>query len=440
MKMKKFLEHGIYFLALILPFQTRLIIRRGEVGGGFSEYQTIGLYVVDIFLIALLALFFFYFLSQIRRAQKDDLKIAGIWWIWAGLDLMAFISIWLSPDKILAAYKYVVFLAGIGLFFLVWRASFDKIKFVYFLLLGFVFQAVLGIIQFLNQYGFANKYLGLAEHNPKNLGVSVVETVGGDGLARRWLRAYGGLEHPNILGGILAIGIILVLVLFIRKNYFFGKRRNYWGEYLILFLLSAGLFFTFSRAAWLSLGMGIAVLSGAFIFKRKWVYLKILGKALGFLAVLVLVFGLSYKSLVFTRLTGETQLERKSNQERIDSLKEARGLIKENWFLGAGIGNYTRVLAEEKEGHPSWFYQPVHNTFLLVWSEVGIAGLFFYLLLFFYLVWRSLKRGNFLNLALLTSLLVLMMFDHWWWSLHFGILFWALIFGLIMRNNQAGVS
>ena len=56
----------------------------------------------------------------------------------------------------------------------------------------------------------------MAVHKAEELGTSVVETVGADGLGERWLRAYGGLDHPNILGGILAVALLLFIILHIE--------------------------------------------------------------------------------------------------------------------------------------------------------------------------------------------------------------------------------
>ncbi len=67
----------------------------------------------------------------------------------------------------------------------------------------------------------ANKYFGLAQQNPGNLGVSVLEIDG-----YRILRSYGSLPHPNILGGFLFVSIIVGIYLwvnFYKKNYYYSK-------------------------------------------------------------------------------------------------------------------------------------------------------------------------------------------------------------------------
>ena len=76
---------------------------------------------------------------------------------------------------------------------------------------GAFLQACLGIYQFFTQSSFACKWLGMASHNAQDLGVSVIETLSGE----RWLRAYGGLDHPNIFGGFLCFSILILISFFI---------------------------------------------------------------------------------------------------------------------------------------------------------------------------------------------------------------------------------
>ena len=49
----------------------------------------------------------------------------------------------------------------------------------------------------------------------------MIEAAGG-----RWLRAYGGLDHPNILGGFLALALIVAADLLAEKRTENRKRRG----------------------------------------------------------------------------------------------------------------------------------------------------------------------------------------------------------------------
>src|SRR6056297_1189828 len=383
-KIEKFLEYGVYLAVFLLSFQTRWILAPGELSGKYWEYGTISLYVVDIVLVVVLFLWAWYWLRRERRRPSSRLRIPWFWWLLSGWDLMVFISIFAASDHGVALYRYLIFLLGLGLAALLIHTPIKKVKLVYSLVLGLVLQAVLGIGQFLDQFGPACKYLGLARHDPAHLGVSVVETVGADGVARRWLRAYGGLDHPNILGGVLALGIIIFLS-FVSRRY--GNNRNMRAlSYVLTILLAAGLFFTFSRGAGLAVIAGLVVFGVGLAYIRRWSELKIALSVLGVVAVFVAVLAFSYQSIVMTRLSGNTRLENKSNQERISSYARAGSIIKQNPFFGVGVGNYTLALSQTSKDPLTWSYQPVHNTFLLIWAEIGVVGFSFWSALFF--IWR----------------------------------------------------
>lgn len=452
-KLNKIIEYGLYLLAFLLPWQTRWIIKAGSLNGGNFEYGTIALYGTDILIVLLLTIF----TIQKLKIKNSKFKTDIFWWLIAGLDLFAFISIFLAPDKILAGYKYFVFLLGVGLFWLITRAIFDKLKFLFFLLVGIFLQAFLGIWQFLNQSSFANKWLGIALHNPFESGTAVVEAMGSSGFGERWLRAYGGLDHPNILGGVLAIGILLCLYLILKKS---GEKiptqiKNSSKSkyllfifYIIFFTSITAIFFTFSRAAWIAAVIGILIILAGLVYKKdlpgQQTILPII------LTMIILVFCLTalFKNLVDVRLSGDTRLENKSNSERSASYREAWFLIKKHPVFGVGIGNYSIAAHNEIiTTEPSWYYQPTHNVFLLVVSEVGILGAIFYVCLLIYALFLNFKLlvfnnasgrklDNIINISLVCILVILMMFDHWLWSLHFGMLLFWLCLGLIVREKS----
>ncbi|MFH2062897.1 MAG: hypothetical protein ABIJ46_01960, partial [bacterium] len=116
---------------------------------------------------------------------------------------------------------------------------------------GGVMQFVLALSQFSLQRVVANKWLGVAEHLPEISGSSVVETLGG-----RWLRAYGTLPHPNMLGAYLAIAALASLFLLVSTN---DRRwRLLAGLGAAVNILGMGL--TFSRSALIGFLVGLVVL------------------------------------------------------------------------------------------------------------------------------------------------------------------------------------
>jgi O-antigen ligase len=452
-RLDKIIEYGLYLLVFLLPIQTRWIIKAGELNGGYSEYGTISLYGTDILLIILIALFGYSKIGNWKLEiaclrRQGNWKLNYYWWLIAGLELMIFISIFVAPDKLVAIFGYLRFLLGIGLFWLIISANFSRIKLIVSLLLGIMGQAWLGIWQFLAQDSFSCKWLGLAMHHAGSLGTSVVETLAGE----RWLRAYGGLDHPNMLGGLLVIGILLTVLLLVINHKFqipnSKQITNYKLQITIYFLLLTfitALFFTFSRGAWAGLLVGLlAMLIIAVIRKDLLVQKKILSAVLAG-GIMVFVLFTQYQDLTLTRLSKDTRLEIKSNIERVESFEMAKELIKDNWLLGVGMGNYTKAAHDQiTDSQPSYFYQPVHNVFLLVLAEIGFFGLLFFLgflLLTSYFLLKRFKENQGLNIyrfLLIAALVVMFLVDHWWWSLHFGILLFWLVMGLMTKEEKSG--
>ena len=441
----KIIEYGLYLLVFLLPWQTRWIIKAGELNSGYWEYGTISLYVTDILLLAVLGLFIVSSLKKQVESRKS--KVESYWWIIAGLELTIFISIFFAADKFLAIYKYGIFLLGVGLFWLIVSASYNKTKLYLSLLAGIFIQACLGIWQFLTQSSFSSKWLGVAIHRAGELGTSVIEIIATDGVTERWLRAYGGLDHPNMLGGILAIGLLLFIYQSIKKSSQLSDQKSKIYKtilnYFLLIIFVSGLFFSFSRAAWLGFAAGLITIFILLLWRKDFKGQKKLLELVLIGGVLVFIIFSAYGDLAVTRFKAESRLEEKSYVERISSMKEAKEIIKDKWLFGAGIGNYTlEVHKREDMAKPSFYFQPAHNVFLLVWAEIGIFGMLFFVSLLYYACYsliKNLRRDKNFNvycICLLAAMIVMFLVDHWWWSLHFGVLFFWLIMGLMLKEKD----
>ncbi|MBN2853992.1 O-antigen ligase family protein [Patescibacteria group bacterium] len=422
---------SFYLFVFLLPWQTKLIIKSS--GSNFNE---ISFYASHILL--LIALLFFVVYRAFIRERDERAQL--IWYCLAGFSFFVFLSFFFAPDKALAFYKYIIIMLGFGLFYLLHEgfkrqayteAVLEKSKVIFVFLSSIFLHVSLGIYQFLNQKAFAFKYLGLAAHYTEDLGVSVIETLSG-----RWLRAYGGFDHPNIFGGVLAISIILASYLLSKKKLIRTRKETTESIFLFVFYFFAllALIFSFSRSAWLALGFGFLSLFITFLLrKEKWA-LGRLTALFFFSAILSGVIYFSYQELFVTRIQAEGRLEQISVSERQLQIAEAGGILKEKWLFGVGIGNYNSFLLNQdlqNKGFKKadWAYQPVHNSFLLLWAESGLLALFFFLA-FFVALWRRPSREVF-SWSLLLPLILLMFFDHWLLSLPFGIIFLFFIFGLI---------
>lgn len=429
--LKKLTEYLFYLFIFLLPWQTKLILRPAP-----TNFTEISLYATHFFLLVILLLFFIYRLGD----KKNTISIPAVWYLLIGWELFVFASIWIAPDIILAAYHYFSFLIGLAVFFLLYVGTgagsyedsfFAKGKIIFSFLAGVFIQAILGLVQFLSQSSFVSKYLGLALHDPSVLGTSVIDAASG-----RWLRAYGGFDHPNVFGGVLAIALLLTAYLLAKKKMLHKGREVAESIFLFIsyFISLLALFFTFSRAAWLALAAGLIILLFYFIKRKdKWIMGRFVA-LLFFSAILLAIVVFPYRELVVARLSDRAPLEQKSITERKTYISQAFNMISERPWLGVGLGNYTTVLAVRSEaknltGATVWNYQPVHNVFLLLWAECGIFAL-----LFFggFLFWPLKKdRREAFTPAVLSLLIILLLFDHWLFSLPFGLIFFFLVLGLI---------
>ena len=441
--LNKTIARGLYLLVFLLPIQTRWIIKAGE-----TEYATYSLYGTDMLLILVLLLFVVYRIFNLIKSSKFPEAMFGASKVQNlltfGLFLASFISIFFAIDKMLAFYKLSWLILGLGLFLLIVRVNYNRLKLIYALLSGIFLQAIFGSWQFLTQSNLANKWLGLALHNGADLGASVIETAGADGIGERWLRAYGGLDHPNILGGILIIGIFLLInfILIDKKSFRITNKIKIFTSYFLLLTFTTALFFSFSRAAWLALTIGIGAMLIEAVFKKNYQAQKSILQAVLIFGLVGFILFFQFSNLLMARLYGERRLEIKSYNERLESIKNSLPIIKKNWAAGAGIGNYTLALNRQRPGQESFYYQPAHNVFLLVWSEAGIIGLLFLVGLIIFVFMRLLRRPEYGSsrddngVGILVALVVLMTFDHWLWSLHFGVLFFWLVLGVIVIRED----
>jgi O-antigen ligase len=233
-----------------------------------------------------------------------------------------------------------------------------------------VLQGTVAVLQFVRQRAVGLSALGELAIHPQGQGVSVIEAGG-----QRWLRAYGLTPHPNVLGGYLGMGLLVCLAALL-----FGQAKRRLWLWVPVVAGSLGLFFTFSRAAWLGTGIGLVFLSAVTrlwqvidrgsrrVRQRMWlagILLVVAGAALG----------LAYGDLLVTRfLRLGSPLEATSIQERLVDIRQAWGLIRTVPLKGTGPGYYIGALwAGVGEERPPGFRR-VHNILLLAAAELGLGG------------------------------------------------------------------
>jgi O-antigen ligase len=237
----------------------------------------------------------------------------------------------------------------------------------------------------------------------------------------RWLRAYGTLPHPNILGGYLVMTLTGPLI-----GYVVGGRR---GWLVPLAFISAAAFLTFSRAAWLALAVLLAsmvlLVPGGQRGRAVRAALCVAGVALALAAVL--------GPLVWVRVTApvSVSLEASSTLERLELARWAFDFIRQRPLTGVGAAAFGPAMVAN--GAPG--AEPVHNVVLLAMAETGLGGGAAAAAFGLALLWtawrgRGLDAARSILAAGLLGLCVLALFDHYLWSLAPGRLWAALAVGV----------
>jgi len=134
----------------------------------------------------------------------------------------------------------------------------------------------------------------------------------------------------------------------------------------------------------------------------------------------------------------------------------SRETICENFVLGSGLGTYIFQIDgyleknNIKQELQPWQYQPAHNIYFLIASEIGIVGLLFFLLFVTYVIsgimknisnvsretLLDIKRLNYFLLAIFISFLFIGLFDHYFWTLQQGRLIFWLVLGMMLINSN----
>lgn len=408
---KKIYNLLIFLTGFSLLWQTKFIIRPAEI-----NYWEISLFLPMIFLFIFIIVFY----KELFLNFKNRNFLTGTLISLLFLELFIIISIFFAHDYVLSLYRYLIFILAVLLYLIVKKFNRKQKEIIIFgVFLAAFFQAIIAFFQFIWQKSIASKYLGMGLHDSSVLGTSVVETSSG-----RWLRAYGAFDHPNILGGVMAL-ICLWSAWFLIKN---KKESINIKLFLWLVYLSSltALFFSFSRSAWLAFILVKVILIIGFIIKKN--HLRRLLLIIFSSILLLLPFIITYQDLVSARIFASGRIEQISVEQRQKELNEFNFKDPKIFLFGKGFGNYTLwQYKQDEEKKPAWSYQPIHNTWLLVFSEIGIFGFLAFISFFFFLIKKIIiKKGNYYFIGLLTIVLfsTIFFFDHFILSIPFGL--WLL--------------
>lgn len=400
-----------YFLLFAIPFQTRKILWFQD--WNFNEWQAVSLYGTDI-LLGILFIFWIFNYKGLKIKKYDYFLFAFI--LVAAVSLKNSTSFYVSLYSLIKLIEFVLFYFYLKSYAL---KKFGYLKSLEFIVIGGMFQAVIAIIQFLKQSDLGLHLLGETVINYNLVGIASFYNLTGE----RIIRAYGTLPHPNILSAYLFLAIFSFYYLWIYEKI----NKNYLIAYGLMLM---AFFFTFSRIVigLLALNFAVRILLIRFKFKKDYWNNKLAWLVL-VTTIAVIIFAGFYWQEILSRLTIHSQDD--AIQMRIFYNKESLGSF--TWF-GVGMGNFVNWLMERDLKLLRHFYQPVHNIYLLIYSETGILGALTFIMFLIFLVGDYIKRTQLKTLKqyslllVFSSFLILGLFDHFLWTLQQGrFVFWGVI-------------
>jgi O-antigen ligase len=297
------------------------------------------------------------------------------------------------------------------------------------LLLGGVFQAVIAIGQFFQQGSLGLTSFGESVIGPHMQGVASFFVASGEKV----IRAYGTTPHPNVLAAYLFLTVVaFYFVVFHAKSKYYDSLIY---QSIVHGVILFGLFFTFSRTIIFLFFMNFFVHGFLVNFVKRFRDEYSFGsffktKVLPVFLVTVIVtttFVFFYWPEVQSRMTLSSEEE--AVQLRVFYNEESlKGRVN---LFGIGLGDFTGWLMEQNLNLPRYMYQPVHNIYLLIYSEIGIIGFVLFLLFLVGLFYEFVKKTQLRDLThysfLLVAVLVLLigLFDHFLLTLQQGrFVFW----------------
>lgn len=419
---KTFTQYTALLALFSIPFGTKKFLYL--FWGAPNELNAIFLFGID-----LLALIFISFIFLHPRFRAFLLEFR----VFIPFILLSLFSLLFSTQFIFSAYRvgelFLAFLFAFALAFSIREKILPFSQALLALFLSALLQALIAFFQFFNQASVGLRLLGesqIALWDYKGVARVAIEGVG-------FLRAYGTLPHANILAAFLGVGILAGCALWL-----YGEKKKtlvtIMGYTSAFFILFAGLVFSFSRSGWIASVFGVAIFCVfAFFSSRR-------RETLRLIFLLLLILGGIFFSLSWA-ISPRAHFSVREPSVNLRALYNQMGveIIKEN-PLGVGIGNQVSY-ADVRGMYPrfgiynEWDIQPIHNLFILISTELGIAGLFAFLFSFknvFLHAFRNYFRGREFVLAIFLFLFVFGLFDHFFWTLASGrLMFWGAL-GIVM--------
>lgn len=413
------------FQLLILLLPTQLAFHFwpnwAYVYGFRIDYFSPTLYLTDILMILLFVLWMVQYLYKRTRNKGGTTGKCAYLLPTILLVIFVGINIYFAKSSSVAIYKWIkvaefillgLFVARIKEFeFNGWIAK--PLSF------SLIAVSVIAFIQFNIQQTIGGPLILLGERSftASTPGIATFTLFG-----RELLRPYSVFPHPNAMAGFLGIGFFLLLFGLNKKT----KTLFYYQLSLVITFLT--LILSISHGAWISfalVGLGLVfVKTNKNIFRRLYI-----------LTIVAVIATSLFLPTVSDRLISSFDFGEVVNH-RLHLTKVSGSLIAENPIIGVGEGNYILGLIENVDFPKlSWWLQPVHNIFLLTFSEVGFIGLGIFVLLLLVVVNKAILRKKKILLAAFMFVVLTGFLDHYWITLQQTQTLFVVLIGLMFRKD-----
>ncbi len=388
------------------PFLIRTTLFSYTIRNINLPYTTIYLHSLDLVLFLIFAHLFW----QTKRFPLSSQKIVDKLWIT--------LLLWIFFQLIWAKYPLISWFWGLRVYLLVgitwYIRSFKPFqKEISYIAKGFIIgmlgQALIVITQVWFQSNTGLPVVVEPTLSPEIAGVAKVSIL--DNVI---IRGYGTFPHPNIL----AFAGVLALILLYAKE--FKKKLAIWVYIVSLVFLGFvdHYILTSIQALVLSLFTGLQLISSkniefSQILRQIFIFILHIIIILSFSKIalaLLLFLDFIYLTIVYKK----SMFHVEQFQNKLKSLprliinsiaiagilflwilpykqiletivkrgvyiQDAANMIYANLWLGVGLGQYVGNLSDNRE---IWQYEPVHNIFLLLLSEIGAIGVFILVVIF----------------------------------------------------------
>ncbi len=424
-----------------VPFQTRFIFGYWFPRAAlaiplknhmFNEWTSGYIYASDIFLLAVLAI---WLCGYLRRIDGYALHFSRSDSVLAAFVVLSFLSLIHSANIALGVFRFLKLIEWSVLYLYIRHRAFSVVT----MRTGLVFlcaalaNAAVGILQFIVQHSLGLPFVAESPLDVYRAGVATFVVHG-----QRILRAYGMTPHPNVLAVVLSTATILIWALYVS-----GAMTKRVSQIMLVIypMLLWALLLTFSRTILFITFCSFGLFVWLVCHRVQVPYMKIRLKYLLCATVGIgLVLCFVYSPLIINRMRISSDEEAYVQRKNFNSLAVSE--TQKYPLRGLGVGQFVSHLLIEFKGYPLNTYQPVHNVYLLIASETGIASLLIFIVFIgshvrTWLYARS--RNHIYHYALileLSGLLFLAFFDHLWWTLQQGSLIFWIVLGLLAVHSH----